>query len=89
MLHYAQVNWTVKKPFEQKNFVENKGQFEVKGKLKSNEILYEAHIDGVRYYFTKKGYLIEHLVKKEKSKVEIESERKGGYEEKKENSFKS
>ena len=88
MLHYAQVNWTVKKPFEQKNFVENKGQFEVKGKLKSNEILYEAHIDGVRYYFTKKGYLIEHLVKKEKSKVEIESERKGGYEEKKENSFK-
>ena len=57
MLHYAQVNWTVKKPFEQKNFVENKGQFEVKGKLKSNEILYEAHIDGVRYYFTKKGYL--------------------------------
>ncbi len=64
MFLYAQVNWVVKKPFEQKNFVENKGQFEVKGKLKSNEILYEAHIDGVRYYFTKKGYLVEHTVRK-------------------------
>ena len=63
LFQYAQVNWTVRKPFEQKNFVENKGQFEVKGKLKSNEILYEAHIDGVRYYFTKKGYLVEHLVR--------------------------
>ena len=31
---------------------------------------------------------INNKVKKEKSKVEIESERKGGYEEKKENTYK-
>jgi gliding motility-associated-like protein len=68
----AQVKWTVKKPFEQKNFIENKGQFFIEDKLNSKEILYAASIDGVTYYFTKTGYVMQHLASQKNTEKEIE-----------------
>ena len=68
----AQLKWTVKKPFEQKNFIENKGQFFIKDKLKPEEIFYAATIDGVTYYFTNTGYTIQHFTKQKNTEHEIE-----------------
>jgi hypothetical protein len=68
----AQIKWTVKKPFEQKNFIENKGQFFIKDKLKPEEISYAASIDGVTYYFTKTGYVMQHFAKQKNTESEME-----------------
>lgn len=68
----AQIKWTVKKPFEQKNFIENKGQFFIKDKLMPKEIFYAAAIDGVTYYFTKTGYTVQHFTKQKNTEQEIE-----------------
>ncbi|HTA60939.1 MAG TPA: SprB repeat-containing protein, partial [Bacteroidia bacterium] len=68
----AQIKWTVKKPFEQKNFIQNKGQFFIKDKISPDEILYAATIDGVTYYFTKTGYTVQHLTKQKNTEHEIE-----------------
>jgi len=85
----AQIKWTVKKPFEQKNFIENKGQFFIEDKLNSKEILYAANIDGVTYYFTKTGYTLQHFVKQKNSEQEIEElKEKAGIKEKEENEEK-
>ena len=58
--------------FEQKNFIENKGQIAA-DKLPNKEIpIYTASIDGVTYYFTKNGYTISHAEKQERKKEEEE-----------------
>jgi gliding motility-associated-like protein len=53
--------WTVKDPFGQKLFIENKGQFTLPGLAEKDEILYGARIDGLEYYFTKDNIWIRHL----------------------------
>jgi gliding motility-associated-like protein len=87
----AQTNWIVKNPFEQKNFIENKGQFD-ETKLPNKEpILFAAHIDGVNYYFTKTGYAIGRMEQEECTEEEIEKLEKqipAGRSEEKENKFK-
>src|ERR1035437_2521937 len=70
---YSQTKWTHKNPFEKKNFIENKGQFFRIDKLLVEEILYSANIDGIHYYFTKKGYIVQRHIKQENSEEEIES----------------
>lgn len=49
----AQSNWSTKNLFEQKNFIENKGQVHADNLPNGETVLYTAHIDGVTYYFTK------------------------------------
>lgn len=46
--------WTSKNPFEQKLFIENKGQYNLKNTLPSSlSVLFSAQQDGMDYYFTK------------------------------------
>ena len=47
-------DWT-KSPFEQKVFVENKGQFDKKDKLETNDIKYGVRYLGAQLYFTPSG----------------------------------
>ena len=74
----AQSNWINRNPFEQKNFIENKGQIE-SGKLPNHEaILYLSEIDGITYYFTKTGYTISYS----ENVTKINKKEKEGQEEK-------
>jgi len=58
---FAQLNWNAKNSFEQKNFIESKGQFQ-DVKLPNHEaVLYSAKIDGVIWYFTKSGFTIKRI----------------------------
>ncbi len=66
----GQVNWQIKNPFEQKNFIENKGQFEMPKPLSEKEILFSASIDGVDYFFTKQSYVIKYTKRVERDKKE-------------------
>ncbi len=54
--------WTVKNPFEQKVFIENKGQYNLPDKAPSKNILFGAQLDGLNYYFTSTGIWITHYV---------------------------
>jgi len=71
---FAQVNWTAKNMFEQKNFIENKGQFNDIKLPNGEQVLFSAEIDGVRYYFTKNGYTIVRKELVEKKEAEKERE---------------
>ena len=64
--------WTVKTAFEQKVFIENKGQYDLKKKASSEEILFGARIDGLQYFFTKTGLWIKYAEKVERTKRELE-----------------
>lgn len=80
----AQTNWTTKNLFEQKNFIENKGQNDFDTLPNHEAILFSANIDGVNYYFTKSGYTISHSEKQELSEEEkdkMEASQKGKKEE--------
>ncbi|MGQ0827326.1 MAG: DUF7948 domain-containing protein [Bacteroidota bacterium] len=68
----AQTNWTVKNPFEQKNFIENKGQFDKTNLPNRGPVLFAACIDGVNYYFTQTGYIIGRNERIERTKEELE-----------------
>lgn len=69
--------WTVKKPFEQKVFIENKGQYSIeKEKVNSTDILFGARQDGLHYYFTKNSIWIKYTHKVKRSKKEMEDELK-------------
>ncbi len=68
----AQTDWTQGKIFEQKNFIENKGQFDFDKIPNGESILFVAKIDGVKYYFTKAGYTIERKEKVKKSEKELQ-----------------
>lgn len=71
--------WRLKDPFEQKVFIENKGQYAVAGKLMANDIYFGASQSGLQYYFTKNAVLIKHsaLVKRNHKEIEAEKERLG------------
>ncbi len=57
----AQVKWINAHLFEQKNFIENKGQYDQTQLPNKEPILYVAKIDGVIWYFTKNGYSINRI----------------------------
>ncbi len=66
--------WTAKNPFEQKVFIENKGQYALKDKATKEEILFGARQDGLQYYFTKNSIYIKHTSSVKRSEPEIEAE---------------
>jgi gliding motility-associated-like protein len=68
----AQNRWTSKKLFEQKNFIENKGQFDDKKLPNKEQIRFTANIDGVEFCFTNNGYTIIKKEKVKRTKKEIE-----------------
>lgn len=51
---FSQINWK-NKPFEQKVFVENKGQFEGEENVKSTDVKYAFSNAGVKIFFTPEG----------------------------------
>jgi gliding motility-associated-like protein len=64
--------WTNKSPFEQKVFVENKGQYYIKDKVTAQEVLFGARQDGLHYYFTANGIWIKYFAKVERTEEEME-----------------
>jgi len=78
-----ETRWEVKEPFNQKFFIENKGQFELPDSLQAGKILFGARMDGLVYYFTPKGVWVKYLnyanqkaeEEEESSKNESEEER--------------
>ncbi len=89
----AQVKWSNTNFFEQKNFIENKGQFESSSIPNGENILFLAKIDGVQYFFTNTGYTIarKELVKKTKADKEREDKHhwnSKGEEDEEENRYK-
>lgn len=70
-----QPKWSLKNPFEQKVFIENKGQYVLDKKhLKAGDIFFGAQQDGLSYYFTKSSIWIKHVAKVKRSKREIKAE---------------
>lgn len=89
----AQTLWEQSNMFEQKNFIENKGQYDNIKLPNKKTILYVAKIDGVQYYFSKSGYAISRRELVKKSNEELKSGEKGHsdykeIEEEKRNSYK-
>jgi gliding motility-associated-like protein len=84
----AQFNWVNKNMFWQKNFIENKGQFDSEKLPGKEHVIYATNIDGVEFYFTKNGYTIvkhEYVKRTEKEQEEFLSNRNHHSKEKKEN----
>jgi hypothetical protein len=65
------VKWTVKNPFEQKVFIENKGQYEIENKVASKDILFGARLGGLTYYFTNNTIWIKRNVAVKRTDEEI------------------
>ncbi len=77
--------WTSKNPFEQKVFIENKGQYNLKNTFPSSfPVLFSSQQDGMDYYFTKNAIYIKHIkyVKRTEREKEAEMKRLGIKEEK-------
>lgn len=68
--------WQLKEPFEQKVFIENKGQYAVSGRLGSKDIFFGANQSGLQYFFSKNSILIKHSALVKRSHEEIETEKK-------------
>jgi hypothetical protein len=66
------VKWTVKHPFEQKVFIENKGQYEIDNKVASKDILFGAQQGGLQYYFTNNAIWIKRDVAVKRTDEEME-----------------
>jgi len=64
--------WIVKSPFERKEFIENKGQYELGKRASMGDILYGARQDGLHYYFTKNGIWVKYLAKMTRTEYERE-----------------
>jgi gliding motility-associated-like protein len=69
-VHHAK--WVAKNPFEQKVIIENKGQFEIPGKMAAKDILFGARQGGLQYYFTTTGILMSKIILVKRSEQEIE-----------------
>ena len=54
--------WMVNNPFEQKVFIENKGQYSLPNNVTTEHIVFGSRKDGLSYYFTASGIYIEHDV---------------------------
>ena len=73
----AQIAWTAS-PFEQKVFIENKGQYEKSLLRDREEILFSTAISGVDVFFTARGFTYKHDVlipSSEKEKEMLEEDR--------------
>ena len=65
--------WIAKDPFEQKAFVENKGQFTSADlPAKNQTILFSARQDGLHYFFTKDAIYIKRITVIKRTEKEIE-----------------
>lgn len=63
--------WTKVKPFEQRLFIEGKGQFHPEtNELKPGDILFYARFDGLQYYFTKNSIWISRSIKVKRNPLE-------------------
>ncbi len=83
-----QLNWLKDKPFVQKAFIENKGQFVLSPGQKENEILFGAEF-GPQMYFKKSGFVcrmmrMEELTKAEERAFEKAMEKNEGHREEEE-----
>ncbi|HXB40594.1 MAG TPA: hypothetical protein VNZ49_08630, partial [Bacteroidia bacterium] len=68
--------WTLKTPFEQKVFIENLGQYEIKEKsVKPKDIIYGTRQDGIHYFFTKDGLWVMNYRAVKRTEKEIEKEK--------------
>lgn len=65
--------WTVKTPFEQKNFIENAGQIDLSKEFPAHKILFEAYTEGIHYYLSNKGLILMKYFKVENTEEEIEA----------------
>ncbi len=63
--------WVAKNAFEQKVFIENKGQYD---KERLPGVLFGARQDGLQYFFSKTGILVKHLAVVKRTHEEIEAE---------------
>src|SRR5579862_6525905 len=71
--------WTVKNAFDQKVFIENKGQYGVPSPaLPSDAILFGAKHEGLFYYFTKNSIWIRKNAAVKRTDEEIEKMQKNG-----------
>jgi len=64
--------WVLTDPFERKEFIENKGQYELGKRASMGDILYGARREGLQFYFTKSGIWIKHLAKMTRTEYEME-----------------
>src|ERR1700733_9493125 len=64
------VKWTVNTPFEQKVFIENKGQYASQNSVLPKEILFGARQGGLQYYFTRHSVLIKRDVSIKRTETE-------------------
>jgi len=80
-------NWTIKKPFDQRAFIENKGQYTAEGRLKEQDILYGSREGSLHYFFTRSGLTIMNYKRVKRSEEEMERfmEKLGVKEDKKRN----
>lgn len=67
--------WTFNSPFEQKVFIENRGQYAIREKsLEAADVAFGTRQDGLRYFFTKDGLWIMNYKAVERTEKEIEAE---------------
>ncbi|HXB41665.1 MAG TPA: PKD domain-containing protein [Bacteroidia bacterium] len=65
-------NWTIKKPFDQRVFIQNNGQFFAEGKLQEQNILFGSREGSLHYFFTKNGLTIMNYRRVKRTEREIE-----------------
>ena len=51
----SQTSWVINNPFDQKCFIENKGQFKLAGEHVGENILFGNWVNGINYYLDRKS----------------------------------
>ncbi|HXB41664.1 MAG TPA: PKD domain-containing protein [Bacteroidia bacterium] len=64
--------WVLKEPFERKEFIENKGQYQLGKRASMGDILFGARREGLHYYFTKNCIWVKTFVKMTRTEYELE-----------------
>src|ERR1051326_3948011 len=75
---FSQTIWTARNPFEQKVFVENKGQCDQKTNNDNGKILFSTSQQGIKIYWSNKGITYkttEHYREAEQKKFKKEEQR--------------
>ncbi len=85
----AQRSWVVNNPFDQKCFIENRGQFNLTGKNSDEKILYGNWVNGINYYFSTNKFFISYPFKVERTESELETLGNGMEKEEKELKYKT
>lgn len=65
-------NWVIKKPMDQRAFIENKGQYFAEGHINPKEILYGSREGKLHYFFTKTGLTVMNYKRVKRTEREIE-----------------